>query len=405
MNINTDPYHIADLIYKSLIDSLSPEERLELDKWLENKHNLDLYTKILSRDGINSKRKIYALVDKRSAFLKLKNRIQVIDAKNTRKKRLVTFYKYAAVFLLLISSGYIIFTLNNNGIDSSVEVVETIKPGFEKATLVLGDGSTVSLEKDENRIIKSEDGVAQIENRDNILKYSNDEKKELGEVQYNTLYVPVGGIYKLELPDGSKVWVNSASSIKFPESFSANKRIVELEGEAYFDIVKDPRRTFVVKTNLTEISVLGTSFNVSNYDNDTFFSTTLAEGKIKLVNTNDPENEVILNPGERAVLNNDGTQDIKVENVDVDVYTAWIKGKFYFERETLEDLFKKVGRWYNFNPVFLDEGLKQSLFTGAVSKENDLEYLLKMISKSSKIKYKITKNKNHESYTVEISKK
>src|SRR5690606_30497371 len=151
--------------------------------------------------------------------------------------------------------------------------------------------------------------------------------------RYNTLHIPKGGVYKLALPDGSTVLLNSSSSLKFPESFSDDKRVVELEGEGYFNVVKDTSRPFIVKTAVRDITVLGTQFDVSTYIEDSFFTTTLVEGSVKL---DDPKDEVdsgtYLSPGEQMVLDIDnGTTSVK--KVDAQLYTAWKDGKFYFEKE------------------------------------------------------------------------
>jgi ferric-dicitrate binding protein FerR (iron transport regulator) len=220
----------------------------------------------------------------------------------------------------------------------------------------------------------------------------------------NTLFVPRGGIYKLVLPDGSKVWLNSSSSLKYPTSFEGNKRIVELSGEAYFEVKKDATKDFIVKTKMRDISVLGTSFNVSAYNDDAFFAATLAEGKIKLVG--DQQKEVYLKPGEQAVVVKKDSNTVQVKNVNPQVYSAWKDGTFFFENMSLDNILRKVGRWYNFKTDFSDVQLSEITFTGLASKEFPAKRLLDRISKSANVSYEIIQNtENNDEYLVKISRK
>ncbi|MEL4308611.1 FecR family protein [Joostella sp. CR20] len=397
-------FQISDIIYKSAIESLSSEEEKILKNWLQSGDNLALYRKILNRESVQNTESIYKLSSKEEALKKLQKRIQQNEIQKQQKpvNQFKFLYKYAAILIGCLLIGSAAYFISTSSMSTTHEVVKTIAPGFEKATLVLANGTKVNLEKGLDSVIQTS-GVVAIENKDNVLKYRAVNSAVLPTVSYNTLYVPVGGIYEIELPDGTKAWVNSASSLKFPETFSGSLREVILEGEAYFEVAKNEKMPFVVKNNTADITVLGTSFNVSSYTNDDFFSTTLVEGKIKLTNTDDKS--IVVKPGQRAVVLKDQKEKVILKEVDTRIYTTWKDGKFYFEKERLEDLFVKVGRWYNFEPMFSSNELKEQLFTGTVSKENDLELLLKMISKSSKIKYEIRKSKTDEKYLVEISKK
>ncbi|TRZ43505.1 FecR family protein [Robertkochia solimangrovi] len=402
-------YYIADLIYRSVTDSLSASEEAALNTWLKNDENRQLYDRILSEKIFAEKRRIYAELNVDDAYerflKKLNHQEDLVEVKNHRS--ITSLLKYAAILIAVLATAYLTFFNEGNNhaiIDRDVEVVNTLQPGFEKATLVLSDGTEVNLEKNRDQFILN-NKVVQVQNTDNMLVYKNNEEPDESPLVplYHTLYVPKGGIYKLELPDGSLVWLNSSSSLKFPETFSGSRRIVELKGEAYFDIKKDAAKPFVVKTSVKDITVLGTEFNVSNYSDDNFFATTLVEGKVKLNSEGQPESQTVyMNPGERAVQMRNG-RTMQVSDVDTERYTAWKDGKFYFEKENLENILTKAGRWYDFKFSFTDPELKERLFTGVVRKDYPLERLLGMIAKASKINYQINYYKSNQAYEVLIS--
>ena len=178
---------------------------------------------------------------------------------------------------------------------------------------------------------------------------------------------------------------------------------MELSGEAYFDVVKDDSKVFIVKTKTRDISVLGTSFNVSAYSDDVFFAATLAEGKVKL--SHDHTKEVILSRGEQAIVDYDSFNTTEVLKVDPEIYSAWKSGTFFFENESLENILRKVGRWYNFQTDFSNPQLSKLTFTGLASKEFNAKRLLDRISKSSNISYEIIQNTENEESIIKISKK
>ncbi|CDF80184.1 FecR protein [Formosa agariphila KMM 3901] len=315
-----------------------------------------------------------------------------------------SFFKYVvAASLIAISFGLTYF----NNLKSSAQITESnlkeIKPGYHKATLVLANGEQVDLEAHQNEMIKSSTST-QINNKNNTLEYlivdnsNNDSKKAVG---VNTLYVPIGGIYKLILPDGSKVWLNSNSTLKYPEVFNTSERRVTLEGEAYFEVVKN-KGEFIVSTEKQDITVLGTEFNVSAYKKDDFFSSTLVEGKIEL--SSDDTNSVVLSPGQRGYLKFDNFKRVYVSEVDVRNYSTWKDGIFYFENEDLATILKRAGRWYGFETKFENlNDIKDILFTGVVKKDAPVKDLLEMISETSGIGYQV--HKRNDKIIIEVKVK
>lgn len=395
-------YTIAALISRSVMGDLNADEEAILAKWLQDKKNRELFDRITDAGQIDAKQLFYTGLNKEKAYQKLQKRIELRQRRSLRRK-LYSISKYAAVLLVIIAATvtWYNYTLEQERIVTE-QTISEIKPGYEKATLILSDGSEIDLETHKDQPIRST-GIARISNVNNTLEYKiPDVVNDKSDIRFNTLYVPIGGIYTVVLPDGSKVWLNSDSSIKYPEVFNGDKRIVELTGEAYFDVVKNKNKEFIVRTQGQDVTVLGTSFNASAYPNDNFFSATLVEGKVKLSSV--LSKEVFLNPGDRGVLESGSDKMVKVSKVSTRNYTSWKDGKFYFEHQNLETILKKMGRWYGFKVVFDDETLKKVSFTGVARKDDSLENLLGMISKTARISYKATKD-NNGIYEITIIKK
>jgi len=387
---------IAALIRKQLlVGELSMEENALLQEWLSVPENQEYYQKVIDLETLKSKERFYNEVNIDLAFEKIKEKIGFIDSPVIPLFNFKKIWKYAAVLILLagISSVFFYMNTNEDQLTNKEVVVKSIEPKYNNPTLVLADGTVVSLEPKKEKIV-SKNGV--ISNVNHVLVY--DAKALNGKVSTgeNTLIVPVGGIYAVSLSDGTKVWLNSKSTLKYPVEFSGKTRNVTLEGEAYFEVSKNAQSPFTVKTKSGDVTVLGTHFNVSAYAEDQNFETTLAEGKVKVSEENQ---SVILNPGQQARSKNSG---LRVVDVDAAVYTAWKDGKFYFENENLKNILNKMARWYNFEVKFQQKELEQIKFTGIVLKDEPIDRFLDIISKTSNIKYKITKV--NQAYEVTVTK-
>ncbi len=402
MSLRKKEFLVADLVRKELlIRELSIEENAFLQEWLSVPENQQYYQKVINFETLKSKKAFYGGINTDTAFERIKEKIHrnstpVIPLFSYRH-----LFKYVAVFLVLLGlTATFIFINNDKNKKEEGVAVSSIQPKYNNPTLVLADGTVVSLESKKEKII-SKNGV--ISNINKVLVYDTRDLKGIISTGDNTLIVPVGGIYAVNLSDGTKVWLNSKSSLRYPVEFSGDKRTVTLEGEAYFEVAKNVHRPFTVKTKSGNVTVLGTHFNVSSYMEDQGFAVTLAEGKVKvsdITNASD-QTAVILKPGQQARINHK-KEGIAVAEVDPSVYTAWKDGKFYFENENLKSILTKMARWYNFNVKFENKSLEQIKFTGIVLKEEPLEHLLDIISKTSNIKYKITKV--NQTYEVTISK-
>ncbi|GAA4298676.1 FecR family protein [Aestuariibaculum suncheonense] len=388
---------IENILIKYLSRSANPEELAQLSKWLEDSKNKQIFEDFVqtnyaitySVNSPNTKATVEALLKK--------------IRKEPKVFKLQTLLKYAAILILFITIGVGVYnaTYTNDEMITK-DALKEILPGYQKATLVLSDGTKVDLEEHQEEVI-SQNEMASIQNTKEGLVYDTLEADLIIESpKMNTLYVPVGGVYQIKLPDGTKVWLNSATSLEFPERFVGDQRVVTLKGEAYFDVTKS-NRPFIVKTNSTDVTVLGTQFNVSSYDDDSYFSSTLVEGSVALTSKLKDHSSTILSPGERAILDKKNS-NIEVASVDAGIYTAWKDGKFYFERERLDQILVKMSRWYNVDVFIENDKLKEETFTGVAYKDKPIEYLLEMISKTTKVNYKLTKNKKTGTYEIALTR-
>lgn len=261
------------------------------------------------------------------------------------------------------------------------ELPEPMQPGGKKARLVLPDGSTVELGDS-----FSMDSPQSIVNnkQEGELSYTS-KRGATQEIEYHTLEVPIGGEYELKLSDGTHVFLNSGSTLRYPSAFAGNMRQVDLKGEAYFNVAKSTTR-FIVRTDKVDIEVLGTMFNLSAYDQDATIATTLESGKVQLISKTD-KRLYALEPGHQ--LNYDRTSgDVRKEAVDTDLYTSWRRGEFIFRNQALGEILTRLSRWYNFNISYEDESIRGMKFTGSAEKKRELHYVLRQIELVTNIKFK-----------------
>jgi hypothetical protein len=258
-----------------------------------------------------------------------------------------------------------------------------IEPGTYKAFLELNDGEVIALNENEVTNLTDKDGVALGKDSANtlILPPATGGKKEI----INTLHVPRGGEYRLVLSDGTQIRINSGSKIRFPEAFGDDKREIELSGEAFFEVVQDKIRPFIVKTKQSQLRVIGTSFNVSSYDGEVMEKTTLVTGSVEIdYNCK----KYILSPGEQIRINH---QDLSVESEKVDVryFTSWKDGLFRFLDMPLDELALRLERWYSVNFDFEDAECKKIRFTGAVYRNTDFEIFIRLIESTTGVCFSV----------------
>jgi len=299
-----------------------------------------------------------------------------------------TWYAAAAVIILILSSGLYFNSLRKETIiiakTESPRFKNDVLPGDNRAILTLDDGSQINLNDAKNGILASENNTDIRKTGSGSLEYSAGDKL-VEAVKYNTLSTPMGGQYQLALPDGSRVWLNSGSSIRFPTAFIGKERIIELKGEAYFDIKENKKMPFIVRTNNSmDIRVLGTQFNVMAYDDEKSINTTLLEGSVQILKES---GTAFLKPGQAATLNK-GTGKIKVAAADIDEAVAWKNGYFIFANENIESIMRKVSRWYNVE-VDYQGNLSNKDFVGTISRDKNISEILKMLELTGAIQFRI----------------
>ncbi len=296
----------------------------------------------------------------------------------------------AAIIILLGIGLYFRSSLNSNpgNQKASVQLNADALPGVNKAMLILGNGQKIILDSLINGLIAKTENfeVNKTENGQLVYHAFDKNYKNARSEDINTLVTPRGGEYRVTLPDGSKVWLNATSSIKFPGVFKSNIREVELKGEAYFEIAKNSAMPFRVRSNGAQIEVIGTHFNVKAYGNEKLMKTTLVEGSIKITAGNFSH---LLKPGQQAILTKG---ELKVlDNVDIEEQVAWKNGLFLFKDTSIEDVMSQVASWYDLNVIF--EGkIPEKYLTGKVSRSVNASEFMNLL-KYAGVKFKI-KEKN-----------
>jgi ferric-dicitrate binding protein FerR (iron transport regulator) len=293
----------------------------------------------------------------------------------------------AAAILILLTAGIYYY---QNSPEPVLVKTETprfrndVAPGNNKAILTLDDGSKIDLDDAKTGILANESNIDIKKTGDGQLEYTAG-AQNVKTVKYNILSTPMGGEYQLVLPDGSKVWLNSGSTLRFPTAFIGSERIVELKGEAYFDIAKNPKMPFLVRTNnAMDIKVLGTQFNIMAYDDEKNINTTLIEGSVEVLKGS---GKTMLKPGQEAILNR-GSGNIKVASADLEQAIAWKNGYFIFYNENIESIMRKVSRWYNVDVVY-QGNLSNKDFVGTISRNKNISELLKMLELTGAVHFSI----------------
>jgi transmembrane sensor len=311
---------------------------------------------------------------------------------NLQRRSRKKYWMAAAVIAMLVASFFLFRDISPNQdtgivVNKSKTVPEEVLPGGNKAVLILDDGSKIELDNARKGFLAEQEAATVIILDEGTLAY-NAVEKELTKVEYNTLSTPKGGKYIVELPDGSKIWLNALSSLRYPTAFSENERKVELTGEAYFEIAKYKNTSFKVMVNNTEVEVLGTHFNIMAYSNEAFLKTTLLEGAVKI---NNGKETISLTPGQQAQVNNANGRLTLLPKANTQEAVAWKNDQFYFENASVQDVMKQLERWYDID-VYYDGQIPEKTFTGKIQRNLVLSRLLKGLQQTG-FKFTIEGNK------------
>lgn len=306
----------------------------------------------------------------------------------TRRHIIKAYYKTAIAATILLTMGITVYFLNNNRISSDskrpITDTEAIEPGGNKAYLTLADGKKINLSDKEDGTLLEQAGIRIIKNTNGELVY---EASNIGHTDHlptgnNTVETPIGGQYQVILPDGTKVWLNSSSSLEYPIRFEAHERRVTLHGEGYFEVKSDKRKPFRVVSKGQIIEVLGTKFNVNTYEDEPAIKTTLLEGSVKISLNNTSK---ILRPGEQATVVD---QNIRVHSADTEQATAWYKGDFAFDGVELKNIMRQISRWYNVEVVYQGD-VGNIKFGGSISRTKDINEVLNVLSMTKGVNFKL----------------
>ena len=360
--------NIEEIIIKRLSEEhLSEEESAFFDKWYQNSSNRDYYNDLLKiRSGIIASQ-VKERIDKRKAW----NQVRP-----ARKISLIrTLLKFAAIMILPLSLG-VFLLIRENKQEKVVYAEVPVQPGKKQAVLTLSSGQQVMLADTIVHVNEKGMVISNFPDKELVYKIMNDTMKT--ETIYNTVTVPRGGEYKLVLADGTIVWLNSDSHIRYPVTFSGNTRQVELEGEAYFEVAKDVEKPFIVRMNEYNVRVTGTQFNVRNYSNESL-ATTLVEGGVQIERKGKVDR---LRPGQQAVLENN---EIRIRVVNVEEQVAWRHGAFGFTQCRLENIMEELARWYDVDVFYMNQQVKDYHFSAWFKRSSSINEVINILEKTKKI--------------------
>ncbi len=380
---------ISDDVIERIIDfylgDISEREKMDLERWVKETPGQEQCfkqtLKMCQRLRLSSR-------EERAGGMKTRIQEKWREERLKRRRRFVWgVISSAAAVLLLVGIFHVYYTNRKEPVPETLPKISLLesKHGEREAILQFPSGNEVMLGRENDRTVPLAEGIVLKSDSVKNLFPQPESGKDVMTEEYHTVIVPRGGEYNLTLADGTNVWLNSDSKLKFLLHFVGNQRAVYLEGEAFFEVTSDSLKPFVVKTAEANVKVLGTSFNVMNYTDEAKVEVALLKGKVKFEDTRNRQTRALV-PGEVVRMDKASTS-IVLTKEDVSRVSAWRTGYFYFENMSMEELVVKLERWYQVKFTFASEKVKQMRFTGAVTRYRDLEYVLKMIEKTRDISF------------------
>ena len=379
-----EAFEIARIIQKSLKGKLSESEERQLSGWRKvSDENERAFQRMISEDFYTVGMEKLETYDYRVAYGRFLQR----KYQQRRKRRfLINMARVAAVALPFVIALVLYVGLNREE-EQMVRpsLASNILPGTSKAVLTLANGQMIPLGKEATDSTIITDGT-QISASGSGVTYASGVESE--SVVYNKLEIPRGGEFCLTLSDGTRVWLNSETSIQYPVAFGAKERRVFVQGEAYFEVAKDAKKPFTVQFMSSSVTVLGTSFNIRAYPEEKRSQTTLAEGSVRIYS---PGSSMLLKPGEQAEVSALSGEMVKQE-VEVKNFTSWKDGRFVFEQQPLEDIMRTLERWYDIRVIFKDEGAKRISLSGNMKRYGDFSQVMKMLQMTGDVRFELHGN-------------
>lgn len=372
-------YELEDIEFAiTLLSSPRKLDKEKVEEWLADSRRMELL------ENCALLREHYSSAD--FSRLKQGEKIRLMRKIRASRRRKLYWLSAAASIMVVFSLSLFLWINGEDSGQKNTGVPDPQRKG--QVELILSSGERMVLGTDSLRLgDRVEAGML----RDSLRKLSylqapagQDGQEEI----FNTLVIPVGGLYELELSDGTRVWLNSVSQLRYPVQFTGKERKVYLSGEAYFDVKTDSLRPFIVESGGMNVRVYGTEFNVTAY-RDEKLRTTLVQGKVGI--KVDGEKELLLRPGQMAEYDAQ-TKHLEVQEVNAYLYTAWKEGTFAFKDETIEEIMGRLSRWYDLNVFYANEEVKKQLYDGIIPQVKDFEDVLRMIEGTATIHFEIKGN-------------
>lgn len=378
------------LIKRYLQRSITLLENEELTRWLQSsEQNRQLFNELCSPEILEKHLQQYERTDTVEGWQRLQHKISNSYSTRQRKKNWkIVWRSAAAVFIVSLAAWqayYHAVKKENNKQNLVNQYGQDVLPGTKKAQLLLSNGSTVLLDSNTDSLFK-ENGSSVQRHANGSLAYSRGGHN--AETAFNTMYIPRGGEYMIVLEDGTRVWLNAATALRYPVQFTGKERRVELlEGEAYFEIAKNKEKPFIVIANRMKVQAIGTAFDVNIYANaDSVVSTTLAEGKVKVWAGG---NSLLLLPGRQVKADNFSAT---VVDADIEAVTGWKNGLFVFNNAPLQQVMLQLARWYDVRIEYNSRFKEQKFFTGEIKRNVPVSKLLQMMELTGIASFKINGN-------------
>lgn len=375
MEIN--PFKFASLLFSYLKkESISRDNENNITEAINTSPQIKaLHDELCDKDKISAQLAIISSFDTQTAYAKITKPVIL-------REKLQLILKIASIIAIIaITIPLIYFQMKGPKYDATLI-------GSGKTILRTSDGNVISLDTVSQFVFLND---LSVRNEKGVLTITEQEKTKIKNMRgINIIEVPYKGTYRVVLPDGTKVSLNSGSTLEFPDHFATDERIVNLKGEAFFDVVKSNGKPFIVKTNDLSIKVLGTKFNVKSYDNESNTYTTLLEGKIELSTNN--EHKAVL-PGEQVVFDKK-TDILNIKEIDTEPIVAWVDDMFYFDRTPLEDIMRSMSRWYGVEIRYADDSpnIKKTVFSGKVRMYTHPEDILRKLEKTGGLNFELNNN-------------
>lgn len=369
MDWNRKYFELMARLAARICGSATGEDELSLDQWRkEEPRNEALFRELSDPAGFENNRKEQKRFPAEEGWRRIEKKLKVRGWGPGR----MGWWKYAAIAVLCLSLGGIYLMTRQREQVRVTVLSPVIFSGTQGARLTLGDGRVVEVTKEKEFTIAEKDGT--LIRKDSAGIDYRQAGPQQDSIVYNQMETLTGMEYALTLADGTRVYLNAESRLRFPVTFRGSQRIVELNGEAYFKVAKDADHPFIVRTGRTEVKVLGTSFNIRSYADEPGIITTLVEGKVEM-------NGQKMKPGEQAVYSRaDGL--LSLNRVEVEQYIAWQQGRFVFRNERLEDVMKTLVRWYGAEYHFLEESVKEVRIGASFGRYEDMGPIIDMLKKT-----------------------